>query len=308
MSSFEDAISLMSCKRDELNFVDLLWVPYTMLRNSPEVKKAQVGSLFYTGLKEPNDGIEFTFVPTKNMQFYEQELKKLYEQIQITDHKISLCNEMFYTSKIEGANTTILRTQQIHDGEFIDHNNLFSEAMIAGGFNATKYMNLMSNRLSSRILRTTWEILTDGCRNNEDIIGIQYRTGNVQVGNHVGLNHLLLNEMMNSWIDFYNGNSLKEYPFIKAAFLHFTFEHIHPFCDGNGRMGRLLMNNFLIKEGYEKIEAVSFSRSIEKSRSEYDTAFLISDNVYSDCTYFIEYMLLNMIDAFEDCIGDKLDK
>ena len=86
--------------------------------------------------------------------------------------------------------------------------------------------------------------------------------------------------------------------------MHYTFEHIHPFCDGNGRMGRLLMNNFLISKGFEKVKAVSFSRSIEKERSDYDIAFALSDNVYSDCTYFIEYMLIKMLDAFEDCISD----
>lgn len=47
------------------------------------------------------------------------------------------------------------------------------------------------------------------------------------------------------------------------------------------------MNNFLIKEGLEKIKAVSFSRSIEKRRSMYDAG----DNPQTDCTYFIEYML-----------------
>ena len=47
---------------------------------------------------------------------------------------------------------------------------------------------------------------------------------------------------------------------------------------------------------------MSFSRSIEKDRKEYDVAFTLSDNVYADCTYFIEYMLITMIDAFEDCL------
>ena len=59
---------------------------------------------------------------------------------------------------------------------------------------------------------------------------------------------------------------------------------------------------FLIKEGYDKVRAVSFSKSIDKNRFEYDLAFYNADNVYSDCTYFIEYMLLKMIDAFEDCL------
>lgn len=288
---------------DELKFIDLIWESYDSLKYEEDKKKNQVRNLHYTGLAEPNDGIEFTFIPTQRMLSYEKKLIELYGKLKVTNHRISLCNEVFYTSKIEGANTTFVRTQQIHDGEFIDYNNAFSEYMIKGGFEATKYMNIISNRVDRVTMRKCWEILTYGCRDNEDIMGEQYRVGNVQVGNHVGLNYVLLEEMMNSWIEFYNGPRLKEHPFIKAAFVHYTFEHIHPFCDGNGRMGRLLMNNFLISEGFEKVKAVSFSRSIEKERSKYDIAFALSDNVYSDCTYFIEYMLREMLDAFEDCIA-----
>ena len=302
--AIQQLTGVASMHTDELKFIDLQWVPYNMLRNNAEQKKRQVSNLFYTGLSEPNDGIEFAFIPTTNMLEYEKKLMELYGKLKVTDHRVSLCNEVFYTSKIEGADTTIVRTQQIHDGEFIDYNNAFSEYMIKGGFEATKYMNVISNRVDKVTMRKCWEILTYGCRNNEDIMGDQYRTGNVQVGSHVGLNHVLLDEMMTSWIEFYNGNKLKEHPFIKAAFLHYTFEHIHPFCDGNGRMGRLLMNNFLIGKGFEKVKVVSFSRSIEKERSEYDVAFALSDNVYSDCTYFIEYMLIKMLDAFEDCVLD----
>lgn len=290
----------------DLEFVDLQWAHYSMLKS--ELKKNQVNNLFYSGLQEPNDGIEFTFIPTHNMKEYEEVLHKLYSQLKVTDHSVSLCNEVFYTSKIEGANTTLVRTQQIHDGEFLNLNNLFSESMIKGGFEATKYLNIIGNRIDSNSIRKCWEILTDNCRDNSDIEGLQYRTGNVQVGSHVGLNFLLLDDMMGRWIDYYNGNQLSKYPFIKAAFLHYTFEYIHPFCDGNGRMGRLLTNNFLIKEGYDKVKAVSFSKSIDKNRLEYDLAFYNADNVYSDCTYFIEYMLLKMIDAFEDCLkADKIN-
>lgn len=299
MQKFVNVASMHTC---ELNFVDLQWTAYSMLRGNETQKKNQISNLYYTGLVEPNDGIEFTFIPTVRMLTYEQELRKLYEKIKVSDHEVSLCNEVFFTAKIEGAKTTILRTQQIHNGELINLNNAFSEYMLKGGFDATKYMNIINRRVDKDSIRKCWEILTDNCRNNQDIMGECYRTGNVQVGNHVGLNPDLLNEMMDSWIEFYNGPNLKDYPFIKAAFLHYTFEHIHPFCDGNGRMGRLLMNNYLISNGFEKIKAVSFSKSIEKNRFEYDIAFTMADNVYSDCTYFIEYMLIKMLDAFEDCV------
>ena len=64
------------------------------------------------------------------------------------------------------------------------------------------------------------------------------------------------------------------------------------------------MNNFLIKEGYGKIKAVSFSREIDTYRLEYDVAFKESENAYNDCTPFLEYMLMRMVEAFEHCLSD----
>ena len=69
-------------------------------------------------------------------------------------------------------------------------------------------------------------------------------------------------------------------------------------------MGRLLMNNFLIGKGYEKIKAVSFSKKIDENRTAYDFAFMQSENVYSDCTAFLTYMLQQMLGALEDIVQD----
>lgn len=93
---------------------------------------------------------------------------------------------------------------------------------------------------------------------------------------------------------------------IKAALLHFAFEYIHPFCDGNGRCGRLLMVNYLIGQGYDKFKAISFSRSIAKNYNEYYSVFTQSENSYTDCTLFIEYMLDVFDDAIYDAIYEKI--
>lgn len=60
----------------------------------------------------------------------------------------------------------------------------------------------------------------------------------------------------------------------------------------------MLLNNFLIKEGFDKIKAISFSRAIEQDKSAYYRALNSDDNVYTDCTGFIQYMLNIMLDAF----------
>ena len=287
----------------QLHPTNIQWEDYNILKFDVNRRNTQVRYLHPTGLCEPNDGVEYTFVPTKSMLDNEKLLMELYKQIKTQDHEVKVYNEVYFTSKIEGANTTIARTSKIHDGADIDPNNYFSEKMILGCFNATKVMNSVAGKVNHKVLRLMWEALTDGACDNEDIRGVQYRVGHVQVGRHVGLNYTLLDDAMSNWIDYYNSSNLRNHPFIKASLLHYVFESIHPFCDGNGRAGRLLMNNYLIYHGFENIKAVSFSRSIDKDRSGYDSAFNRSDNVYTDCTPFIEYMLGRMLDAFADVLS-----
>ena len=56
---------------------------------------------------------------------------------------------------------------------------------------------------------------------------------------------------MSDLIDWYRTREREgEHPIILAATFHYRFVRIHPFDDGNGRMGRLLMNMILIKHGY----------------------------------------------------------
>lgn len=287
-----------------MNFVDWVWQSYESLRFFKEHKNKQVNLLTGSGLCMPEDGLEFAFVPTVSLKVLEDRIRKLYDMIEIEEHKVDVCSEVFFTTKIEGAKTTIERTQQLHNGKPIDMSNAFSEYMILGAFNATKLLNIRGNRVSHRILREVWEALTFGCCENADLEGVLYRNGNVQVGNHVGCPVSLLYDAMDNWLAFYTSEELDEHPFIKAALLHYAFEYIHPFCDGNGRMGRLLMNNFLIGKGYEKIKAISFSKKIDENRIAYDFAFMQSENVYYDCTAFLTYMLQQMLGAMEDIVQD----
>lgn len=290
---------------NELKFIDWQWREYKLIFEE-KIKKQQIHNLFYSGLCEGPEGLEYSFVPTTMMLDYEIAIKQLYDKIEVTDNSVALCNEVFYTSKIEGAKTTLLVTQHIHDGKYTATSD-FSENMIASGFKATKYLNVIGNRLDLDVLLKVWDILVEGACQNSSIRGERFRTGNVQVGKHVGLNPQLLDDAMSNWVNYYNSSTLNDHPFIKAALLHFAFEFIHPFCDGNGRCGRLLMNNFLIGQGYDKIKAISFSRSIEQYRLEYDVALAAGDNTYADCTKFIEFILTMMRLAMTDALEGRLD-
>ena len=56
---------------------------------------------------------------------------------------------------------------------------------------------------------------------------------------------------MRDWVDWVNGEEAQRYePIMRAAIAHHGFEAVHPFEDGNGRCGRLLLNLMLMRDGY----------------------------------------------------------
>ena len=65
------------------------------------------------------------------------------------------------------------------------------------------------------------------------------------------------------------------------------------------------MINFLLGLEYDKLKAVSFSKTIAKNYNKYYAAFEDSENVYTDCTLFIEYMLSVIRDSIGDALGDS---
>ena len=56
--------------------------------------------------------------------------------------------------------------------------------------------------------------------------------------------------LMREWIAWIDGEGKEYEPVMRAAIAHHAFEAVHPFLDGNGRVGRLLLNLMLMREGY----------------------------------------------------------
>lgn len=92
-----------------------------------------------------------------------------------------------------------------------------------------------------------------------------------------------------------------ELPMIKSCVFHYEMEFIHPFLDGNGRMGRL-WQTVILKEKYQLFESLPFETLISQTQTDYYQALTISDNT-GKSTPFIEYMLRIIDQALTDLLN-----
>ncbi|MBP8591184.1 Fic family protein [Candidatus Shapirobacteria bacterium] len=90
-------------------------------------------------------------------------------------------------------------------------------------------------------------------------------------------------------------NSDKE-PFvpIRACLAHYSFEKIHPFLDGNGRVGRLLLQAVLAKSDYAMKGLICLEENLDQKRSQYYRAL---DEPEKDVSAYLEFMLSTIDEA-----------
>ncbi len=95
-----------------------------------------------------------------------------------------------------------------------------------------------------------------------------------------------LNKLLNIWCQCCETND--EPGPIKAILVHFWFEKIHPFLDGNGRVGRLIISYILKQSGYDFGELIAFEEYLDEHRQEYYDGLSLQA---TDVTEFVEFML-----------------
>lgn len=179
----------------------------------------------------------------------------------------------YNSNAIEGNTLTLQETALVLEGVTIDKKPLKDHLEAVGHRDAFLYVqDLVKDKVpfSESIIK---QIHTLVLMDRPEDRGV-YRRIPVRImgAYHVPSDPILVPEQMENLIAEFAGNK-KLHPIERAALFHLKFEGIHPFVDGNGRTGRLILNLMLMQLGYPPIN-VKYS-----DRKRYYEAF---DSYYRD--------------------------
>ena len=200
-----------------------------------------------------------------------------------------LCSELEGTLNIEGVNTTRRQIESIITSNNPKNKNDKIVLNMDKGFD---YIS-KEKEFNKETLKKLYDILSDGCLDQEDEIGDSYyRNDAVYISEHTGCPVEKIDECMESLFKFVNENMDVEDPYIKLMIpfiAHYYILYIHPYFDYNGRTARMvqLWLFMLIGDKYP----LFLSEAINDNKNNYYKA--IDNTRYSrnDLTYFLIYLI-----------------
>ena len=216
--------------------------------------------------------------------------------------RMHIAKEATQSSKIEGTRTNMeevfLSKEEISNEKRDDWEEV------------QNYINAMNRAVkllyelpfSSRLIKQTHEILLQGVRGEHKLPG-KYRSSQNWIGGatlsdavFIPPIHTSINELMSDLEKFAN-DELKPLPdLIKIAIIHYQFETIHPFLDGNGRVGRLLITLYLVSKNILKQPILYLSDFFEKNRMLYYDN-LMRARTHNDINQWLKFFLTGIIET-----------
>lgn len=170
--------------------------------------------------------------------------------------------QVYNSNAIENSTLSLDETEkillQVDLDRYISERELFEAKNLA---RVVSYINVRAKErpLNSERLLLLHEMLLSNIRN--DIAGRFRGTGEwVRVGNHIALDPTQIDSALIKMFVEYDA-SPSEHIIKRIARFHLTFERIHPFVDGNGRIGRVINNYLFIREGYVPINIKFLDRA-----------------------------------------------
>lgn len=162
--------------------------------------------------------------------------------------------QVFNSNAIENSTLTLGETEkillQIDLDRYVSEREVFEAKNLA---QVVFYINENAKKeeLSLDVILSLHKTLLTNIR--DEVAGRFRKKGEyVRVGSHIAPAPEVVEGKLEKMLAEYNGD-LSENIIKRLAKLHLTFEHTHPFIDGNGRIGRIINNYLLIREGYVPI-------------------------------------------------------
>lgn len=202
----------------------------------------------------------FSIVQSLRDRYYralpgKEALLRIIAEAEIPEH-------VYNSNAIENSTLTLEETEkillQIDLDRFVSEREIFEAKNLARvvAYTETKAKEA---EVSLDLMLLLHKMLIANIR--EDVAG-RFRQGNewVRVGTHIGADPKDIQRLLTDMLTEYHA-SASEHIVKRVARLHLTFESIHPFCDGNGRIGRALSNYAFVREGYVPINIAFVNRA-----------------------------------------------
>lgn len=240
--------------------------------------------------------------------------KQIYALENITAHipSIKLLTSMYVrkealmSSQIEGTQATL---EDVLDPN-IEQNANRDLADVVNYIRATDYAieRLSTLPLCNRLIRETHMVLIDGVRGGDKFPG-EFRVTQNWIGGagstlknarYIPPNPADMLECISELEKYMNAEDELD-PLIRAALIHYQFETIHPFLDGNGRVGRLLITLFLMEKKVLTSPALYISYFLKANRIEYYDR-MSAVRIRGDYEQWVKFFLRAVAESAEDAI------
>ena len=221
--------------------------------------------------------------------------------------KMHITKEATTSSQIEGTKTNIedvlIKEKDISPEKRDDWNE------VQNYINAINYSvaQLETLPISNRLIRNTHKALLHSVRGEKKNPG-EFRRSQNWIGAtlkdaiYIPPHQSAVPDLMTDLELFLNNQKLLTPHLIRIAIAHYQFETIHPFLDGNGRIGRLLIILYLVSNGILNKPSLYLSDFFEKNRTHYFDNLMIS-RTKNNLSQWIKFFLVGIIETASSSIN-----